>query len=62
MNKLTYTSMMEELNEIVSQVENGELDIDELAEKVKRANFLVDKCKAKLTETEQEVNNVLEDI
>jgi len=55
----TYTDAFEELQTIVSEIEHGEISIDELSEKVKRATQLIGVCKAKLTATEGEVNNIL---
>ncbi|GGC46934.1 hypothetical protein GCM10011386_43880 [Parapedobacter defluvii] len=60
MNKqYTYTDAFEELQTIVSEIEHGEISIDELSTKVKRATLLISVCKAKLTATEEEVNNIL---
>jgi len=55
----TYTDAFEELQTIVSEIERGEISIDELSEKVKRATLLIGVCKAKLTATEEEVNSIL---
>ena len=55
----TYTDAFEELQTIVSEIEQGEISIDELSEKVKRATLLISICKAKLTATEDEVNHIL---
>ena len=55
----TYTDAFEELQTIVSEIEQGEISVDELSEKVKRATLLIQACKAKLTATEAEVNNIL---
>ncbi len=60
MNKqYTYTDAFEELQTIVSEIEHGEISIDELSKKVKRATLLIAACKAKLTATEEEVNGIL---
>jgi len=55
----TYTDAFDELQTIVSEIERGAISIDELSEKVKRATLLISVCKAKLTATEGEVNNIL---
>lgn len=57
--RYTYKDAFEELQTIVSEIEHGEISIDELSEKVKRATLLIGVCKAKLTATEGEVNNIL---
>ncbi|HXH20141.1 MAG TPA: exodeoxyribonuclease VII small subunit [Chitinophagales bacterium] len=61
-NKLTYTDAIMELESIVSEIENEDITVDELAEKVKRASLLIKICKDKLTQTEHEVNEVLKDL
>lgn len=58
-NQYTYTDAFEELQAIVSEIEQGEISVDELSEKVKRATLLIHACKAKLTATEAEVNTIL---
>ena len=63
MNDTTnYTEAYEELQRIVSEIENGEISVDELAEKVKRATQLIRLCKLKLTTTEEDVNKILRDL
>ncbi len=60
MNDTTnYTEAYEELQRIVSEIENGEISVDELSEKVKRATQLIRICKLKLTTTEEDVNKIL---
>lgn len=58
-NQYTYTDAFYELQSIVSEIEQGEISVDELSEKVKRATLLIGVCKAKLTATETEVNTIL---
>lgn len=58
-NQYSYTDAFEELQTIVSEIEQGEISVDELSEKVKRATLLIHACKAKLTATESEVNSIL---
>lgn len=60
--KINYTEAFDELQEIVSEIEQGEISVDELSEKVKRAAMLIKICKAKLTSTEEDVNNILKDL
>ncbi len=60
--ELTYQKAIEELEQIVNEIENEEIAVDELSEKVKRASKLIMLCKAKLTKTEEEVNKILEEI
>jgi exodeoxyribonuclease VII small subunit len=57
-----YTEAFEELQTIVTEIENGEISVDELSDKVKRATELIRICKIKLTTTEENVNKILKDI
>ena len=51
----SYSEAKKELTEIVSAIETGELDVDALTEKVKRASELILFCREKLTHTDQVV-------
>jgi exodeoxyribonuclease VII small subunit len=57
-----YTEAFEELQQIVSAMEEGQIGIDELAEKVKRATELIRICRLKLTSTEGDVQKILKDL
>ena len=41
----TYTEAFDELQQLVQEMENGEISVDELAIKVKRATELIAFCK-----------------
>ncbi len=60
--KIKYTDAFEELQEIVSLIEEGEISVDELSEKVKRAAKLIKICKTKLSTTEEDVNQILKEL
>ena len=57
--ELTYSQALNELEKIVSDIESEEVDIDILAEKIRRASFLITFCKDKLRTAEDEVKKVL---
>ena len=57
-----YTEAFEELQNIVTEIEQGEISVDELSEKVKRAALLIKICKAKLSTTEEDVNLILKEL
>ncbi len=57
-----YTKAFEELQTIVAEIEQGEISVDELSEKVKRAAQLIKVCKLKLTTTEEDVNRILKEL
>ena len=60
--KETYNEAIEKLRAIVANIERGELDIDELSEKVKEASRLIKVCKDKLTVADEEVKKILEEL
>ncbi|MDR1974235.1 MAG: exodeoxyribonuclease VII small subunit [Bacteroidales bacterium] len=57
--RLTYETAYAELEQIAEEIENEEVSVDILAEKVKRASELVAFCQTKLKATEEEVNKIL---
>ena len=59
-DKLTYSSAIEELEGIVNEIESGEVDVDVLTARVKRASELIKFCKDSLRDTQKEVNKILE--
>jgi exodeoxyribonuclease VII small subunit len=59
---LKYTEAFEELQQIVAEIETGQISVDELSEKVKRATYLIRICKQKLTSTEEDVTRILKDL
>lgn len=60
--KLNYTDAYEELISIVNDLEEGEISVDELTAKVKRASELIQFCKGVLRKTELDVDQILEEI
>jgi len=60
--KLTYSQAIGELEKIIDEIEAESIDVDVLAEKVKRATYLIKFCKSNLRTTEEEVKKVLSDI
>ena len=60
--EILYTKAIEELEEIVSSIENEDVNVDELSVKVKRAAELINICKDKLQKTEEEVDKILKEI
>ncbi|MGV3588544.1 MAG: exodeoxyribonuclease VII small subunit [Adhaeribacter sp.] len=56
---LTYQQALEELTDLVNELENENIPIDDLAEKVKRASDLIQYCQSKLTYTNTEVKKII---
>jgi len=59
-NKYSYKDAFEELQLIVSDIESGDIAVDELTAKINRASELLTICKAKLTASEAEVEKLLQ--
>jgi exodeoxyribonuclease VII small subunit len=60
--KITYKEAITEIEEILEKLENEELDVDELATKVKRVSQLLKFCKDKLTGTEKEIQGIIDEM
>ena len=61
-SKVNYVQAFEELQAIVTEIELGQITVDILSEKVKRASELITICKTKLTSTEEDVNQILKEM
>lgn len=61
-DKLTYSAAFDELQQIVSDIERGEISVDDLSVKVKRAAELIRFCKMKLSTTEEDVKQILREL
>jgi len=59
---LDYTLAFEELQQIVNDIELGEISVDELSDKVKRAAELIRICRNRLTTTEEDVNKIIKEL
>ncbi len=60
--KMGYVEAITEIEDILAKIEDNRLDVDELAEQVKRVSVLLKVCKEKLHNTEIEVENILKEI
>ena len=59
--KLSYTEAVNELETILTELEsNSEVNMDVIAEKVKRAAFLMELCKKQLHELDEELEKMME--
>ncbi len=59
-NEFSYDAAMQELQTLVGQLQNDQIGVDALAEKVRRATDLIRLCREKLRQTEEDVNAALE--
>lgn len=58
----SYNGALEEMEQIMAEIENEDVDVDKLSEKVKRMSVLIKECKSTLKATEEEVQNVIDDL
>lgn len=60
--KISYADAFNELQAIVAEIEAGEITVDVLSDKVRRATKLIGICQKKLTTTEEDVNTILKEL
>ena len=57
--EISYNQAINEIEKILRKIEEQELDVDELAGKLKRVTALIKICKKKLHNAESEVEKIL---
>ena len=58
----SYNEAVEKLKRIVAEIENGDLDVDLLSERVKEATRLIKLCKERLYKVDEDVKRILEEL
>ena len=61
MAEAKYSKAVKPLEQILNKIENEEIDVDELSERVKEAVSLIKICKGKIEKAEMEVKQVVKD-
>lgn len=61
LEKLSYKEAMEKLQHIVSELQQDELSLDLLSDKIKEAKAIIAHCTKKLRATEEELNAILDE-
>ena len=59
--EIKYEEAVAQLEAIVRRMETGELNLDSLADELKKAQKLINMCKDKLTKTDEEIKKMLEE-
>lgn len=59
--KISYEAAVEEIEQILGRIEEGDLGVDELAEKVERVTRLLKICRDRLHNTGEQINKILDD-
>ena len=60
MPEIKYSKAVKRLDEILQKIESEEIDVDELADRVKEAVGLIKSCKDRIEKAELEVTKVVE--
>lgn len=60
MPEIKYSKAIQKLDEIIAKIEGDDIDVDELADKVKEAVHLIKTCKARIEKAEMEVKQVVD--
>lgn len=57
-----YADAMRELEEILDELEGDQLDVDVLAERVRRASELIKLCRTRITRAQDDVAGIVADL
>jgi exodeoxyribonuclease VII small subunit len=57
-----YAEAMAELEEILEELEGDDLDVDVLAERVRRASELIKTCRARIARAQADVDRIVTDL
>ncbi len=57
-----YADALDELEEILAELEDGDVDIDRLAERVRRAAELLEVCRGRIEDARVEVTRIVAEL
>ena len=60
-NNLTYEEAIQQVELLIAQIENNEVSMDDLAEKIRLASEYLHFCKEKLHKVNEEIEKVLKE-
>ena len=60
--EFSFSEAVIEIEDILKNIESGDLDVDRLSVEVKRASELIRQCQKKLRSTEEEINSIFKDL
>lgn len=60
--EISFNEAVIEIEDILTNIESGDLDVDKLSIEVKRASELIKQCQKKLRTTEDEINSIFKEI
>ena len=61
-DQLGYAEALAELEEILAELEDGDVDIDRLADRVRRAAALIQRCRGRIDDAQVEVTRIVADL
>jgi exodeoxyribonuclease VII small subunit len=60
--EFSFNEAVIEIEDILRNIESGNLDVDKLSLEVKRASELIKQCQKKLRTTEEEINSIFKEM
>lgn len=60
--EFSFNEAVIEIEDILKNIESGDMDVDKLSIEVKRASELIKQCQKKLRSTEEEINSIFKDL
>jgi len=60
--EFSFNEAVVEIEDILRNIESGNLDVDKLSVEVKRASELIKQCQKKLRTTEEEINSIFKEM
>jgi exodeoxyribonuclease VII small subunit len=60
--EFSFNNAVVEIENILHNIESGDMDIDKLSVEVKRAADLIKECQKKLRSTEEEINSIFKEL
>jgi exodeoxyribonuclease VII small subunit len=60
--EFSFNDAVNDIEDILRNIETGELDVDKLSAEVKRASELIKQCQKKLRSTEDEINSIFREL
>ncbi len=60
--EFSFNDAVLKIEEILKNIETGDLDVDKLSAEVKKASELIKLCQKKLRSTEEEINSIFKDL
>ncbi len=60
--EFSFNEAVKKIEEILHNIETGDLDVDKLSTEVRHASELIKECQKKLKSTEEEINSIFKDL